>query len=331
MEHRRNNTLDILKLFASFMVVFIHVPFHGKIGVAVSALARFAVPLFFLISGYYSYNITPKKIKSRLFHILGLLVFAVVFSTTYTVLECLVLDGVQGVMGYFAAYKHPVRWLKLVLFNTPVHDPQLWYLFAMVYVYGIFYVLTRISAPEKLIFILSVLTLLANLVLGEILSAFHIATPVAFVRNFALTGFPFFGLGLLLRKYEDKIKNLSDLWIPVLAILGVAQTILFRYFIEKNELYSGSVLILFALVILFVKHPNGKYPSWLLACTGCSTYIYIFHLKITSFISKLYMALGIDYLSSVALRLLNPLLICVLSAGLAYIVVKLKERRRITL
>ena len=32
-------------------------------GDIVDALARFAVPFFFLVSGYYSYQITCKKIK----------------------------------------------------------------------------------------------------------------------------------------------------------------------------------------------------------------------------------------------------------------------------
>ena len=58
---QKNNTLELLKLFASYMVVFIHVLFYGNLGDAVDALARFAVPFFFLVSGYYSYQITCKK------------------------------------------------------------------------------------------------------------------------------------------------------------------------------------------------------------------------------------------------------------------------------
>lgn len=35
MRKQRNDTLSVLKLFAAYMVVFIHVPFYGRIGVAV--------------------------------------------------------------------------------------------------------------------------------------------------------------------------------------------------------------------------------------------------------------------------------------------------------
>ena len=66
MDKQKNNTLELLKLFASYMVVFIHVVFSGHIGVALEMLARFAVPFFFLVSGFYSYKISPHKIKNRM-------------------------------------------------------------------------------------------------------------------------------------------------------------------------------------------------------------------------------------------------------------------------
>lgn len=44
MARRRNTTLDVLRLLAAYMVVSIHVMFYGLPGVAVDALARFAVP-----------------------------------------------------------------------------------------------------------------------------------------------------------------------------------------------------------------------------------------------------------------------------------------------
>lgn len=48
--------LNIVKLVASYMVVFIHVSFPGQFGIDIVYLARFAVPFFFIVSGYFSYN-----------------------------------------------------------------------------------------------------------------------------------------------------------------------------------------------------------------------------------------------------------------------------------
>lgn len=47
MNNNRNITLEILKLFAAYMVIFIHVLFYGAVGAVVDSLAKFAVPFFF--------------------------------------------------------------------------------------------------------------------------------------------------------------------------------------------------------------------------------------------------------------------------------------------
>ena len=47
----RNETLECCRILAAVFVVFLHVPFPGLLGKTVNCLARFAVPLFFAISG----------------------------------------------------------------------------------------------------------------------------------------------------------------------------------------------------------------------------------------------------------------------------------------
>lgn len=61
----RNYTLDLLKLFSAFMIVLIHVPFYGEFGTAIKAVARFAVPVFFMTSGYFCYKNDTKKSQKR--------------------------------------------------------------------------------------------------------------------------------------------------------------------------------------------------------------------------------------------------------------------------
>ena len=65
----RNESLEWLKLMASFFVVFIHVKFPEPAGSLATALARFAVPLFFAVSGYFSFGTKPGKLGKRLFHV----------------------------------------------------------------------------------------------------------------------------------------------------------------------------------------------------------------------------------------------------------------------
>ena len=51
----RNARLNLLKGFACIGVVFIHVTFPGVFGQIIKDAAGFAVPVFFLTSGFYSY------------------------------------------------------------------------------------------------------------------------------------------------------------------------------------------------------------------------------------------------------------------------------------
>ncbi len=326
MNHYRNTTLDIIKLFASYMVVFIHVLFYGRIGLAVDAVARFAVPLFFLVSGYYSYKITPERIKHRLSSLMRLWIFAVLFYMLYNILGFLLKHNIQDIISYFSAYTSFKNLLLLFVFNVPVHSIHLWYLLASIYVYCLFYFIVKYDIPEKLIFIISLIALLLHLFLGEFLTIFNIQTPTALVRNFALMGFPFFGLGILFNKYQLKFKKIPTSAVVVLIVFGVLETILSRYFFGKNELYIGSVFVLISLVIVFIKFPNIKLAPILTSITGCSAYIYIFHPMVSSVTKKMYTVLGLDYTSSIILQMIHPLTVCVFTTIFAYILIKIKQR-----
>lgn len=45
--------MDILKFLCAFLIVCIHRPFVGTAGAYFTALTRIAVPIFFMITGYY--------------------------------------------------------------------------------------------------------------------------------------------------------------------------------------------------------------------------------------------------------------------------------------
>ena len=327
LELRRNNTLDVIKLFASYMVVFVHAVFYGKLGVLAAALARFAVPLFFLVSGFYAYKAPAKVLKRRMLRLLRLYLFAALAYTVYNVLIRLLHGNPQDVAAYLRAYANPNALLKLILLNLTICSAHLWYLLAGVYVYGIFYFAAKYNVSEKLIFIVSLLALLLHLFLGEVLSVFERYFPLYYVRNFALFGVPFFGFGLLVNKHQEKLRTIPGFVILLSGVAGVFATVLSRYLLCEQELYAGSLLMVFSLVLVFLKFPNVSYPRWLLTLTGCSTYIYICHPLLSSIMKELYAAFSIPYADSAALQIIHPLFICVLSTAVAYGLNKVTKRK----
>ena len=73
----RNYGLDLLKAICAFMVVSIHSPFPGLLGDIFIPLARIAVPIFFMITGYYySHTKEHKKEKKQIIKLLKLCVSA---------------------------------------------------------------------------------------------------------------------------------------------------------------------------------------------------------------------------------------------------------------
>lgn len=75
----RNRTLDMVKAISAYAVVLLHVHFPGNAGIIANVLARFAVPVFFMVSGYFCFRgddtefvRTGKKIR----HVLKLMLVA---------------------------------------------------------------------------------------------------------------------------------------------------------------------------------------------------------------------------------------------------------------
>ena len=58
----RNKNIDILKAVCAFLVVCIHINFPGEFGEILKIVGTVAVPIFFMITGYF-YNKTIKKHK----------------------------------------------------------------------------------------------------------------------------------------------------------------------------------------------------------------------------------------------------------------------------
>ncbi len=200
----RNVTLDVVKLIASYFVVFIHVPFPGELGIIIETVARFAVPVFFIVSGFFGYGNSPDKIKRKMKNIFFLFIFA---SALYNFLNIALrlLSENLSVSEYIAGFFDPEVILKFVLLNCTYSSSRLWFLLALIYVYAFYYLVYKFGFEEKVVFGVSFTGLAVHIFLGEVLLTFGIKVPYEFLRNFLLVGIPFFGIGMFLKKHEEKI------------------------------------------------------------------------------------------------------------------------------
>ncbi len=278
----RNSTLDIVKIIASFFVVFIHVPFPGEFGTAVKAFSGFAVPLFFIISGYYSYNLIVnenyKKLFSRVISLLRLLIISLaVYSALY-----LVINGIEAYVSYLYTIKTYIVFFVFTNFENEFFTP-LWFLPALIYCYIVMMVLTRIKMTKLIRFM--PLLLLVNVVLTDFVFKKYECSAII-TRNFLITGCPFFSLGFLAKENEESLEKKSSAFYA--ALLGVCFILFLAFYLvlkTPTAFVFTFAAILFLLSLKTRKAVNSPFLTSVLS--DLSTYIYVSHWAIWICVSLL--------------------------------------------
>lgn len=197
----RNEGLDALKFVAAVLIVLLHVdsPWHEWI----LPLTRCAVPVFFMISGYFLYDASSEKFSARIRRqipkILRITIWATLLFSIIPIAKCLYL-------GDFTSIVNTKVFVNWVLFNESPFGFHLWYLWAYVYVLLIALVFCRFKCM-KMAFILIPILLAGDLLLGKYsLLVFGRTFDFLWCRNFLFVGLPYFFLGALIKRISDKAK-----------------------------------------------------------------------------------------------------------------------------
>ena len=315
----KNDCLNVWKGIAAFFIVWIHCRFPGKAGELVEGLARFAVPLFFMISGHFSRGKEPAVLWRRFRSTLRMYLWA---SAVYFLWRLVMLYREGSLSLEAAGNMFSLKALgELFLWNRSPFAYHLWFLGALLYCYLFYGLLVRLRKEES-VYLLIPLCLGANLLLGEGLNVLGRHIPTAFVRNFWLTGLPFFLLGHWLagRKAGIEASGRTGLY---LAAGGICLTVAETLFFGKAELYLGSVLLGTGLFVTAVRNPGfgrGSLPAHI--GEKDSRHIYLWHVILYQFTSSLAACLGIRGYK--VYQWLVPLWVCLASWMLAEIL----ERRK---
>lgn len=321
----KNHCLNVWKGIAAFAVVLIHCTLPGVPGEIIKGIARFAVPLFFLISGYFAYGREDAVLKRRESHIFRLYVGAVAVYYLWAAIRYFLSQRTFAQMGAELFPDGGRTVSDLLLFNRTAMAPHLWFMGALVYCYLFYRLLARKRLEERVYLLIPVL-LAANLLLGEGRGLTGIAVPVRWIRSFWLTGFPFFlwGSWFACREKQGELRLHRGAGMALVAagmLLSSVECLWSGY----DELYVGSILTAEGLFRLALAFPDlGK--GFLLARIGerDSANIYLWHMLLRNFAALAFLMAG--FYETMACQLLMPFLVGAASTALAELMHRIKKK-----
>lgn len=282
----KNECLNVWKGIAAFFIVFIHCNFPSPIGGMMNGLARFGVPLFFMVSGCFSYGKGPDTIRRRIRKIWKLFLTA---NGVYFIWKLFHLWLKREITaGAAAALFAPDSLIDWLLWNESPFMGHLWFLGALLYCYIFYWILVKVGWEERLYFLIPA-CLTANLLLGEGLSILGKEISFLYVRNFWLTGLPFFlwGHWLFREESQEKLKIRPGICL-VGTVIGVCLSMGEMLLSGGGELYLGSVLMTGGIFSLALQKPSFGKGS-LLAHVGEKTalHIYLWQMIVFDVVEKL--------------------------------------------
>lgn len=294
----RSSSIDYFKTIAIFAIITLHTsPFHGYEGnllqaldVGINQAARFAIPFFFIVSGYlFKIKISCKAAPICVFKIYVkriiplFLLWTVIYIIVPTDIKKQVIE-----YGLWEAMSKKIYWIiqdpMTLLFQG--YKGHLWYLMSLVWALGIVTLFVRMNKEKWL------LPVAAMLYVFGLLGGSYATTPFGInVLSFDTRNGPFFStilvvMGCYLAGNKCKIRR--SYWLGLL-VLGASmhafEVFALWKFYDVNPLRHdyllGTLLCGVGLTAYVLSLPTNTYDKSFLAKWGKYTLgIYLLHLLI---------------------------------------------------
>ena len=294
-------SIEYIKLLAACFVVFIHIHFPGTLGKVFDSIARFGVPFFFVISGFFSYQIKSERVLRRMLHILMILLLATLLYTVWGGVKTVIYSN--GTLSKYLLTQFNwgtiARWLFMDICPVAGH---LWFLMALIKCYAVFWLYVKLNENTKE----EVINYGPFYIFGSLLLMIHIMTSLKMVgigmkvnyiayRDGLFFGLPMFCTGLYIKENYEKIHccfNLSKIKSVLVFMVGTALGVLQYLKIGKVEMPVGTFFAVCALLMFAVEQGERESTSILkdrfaYVLGKTSVIVYIIHIMCSDIIKFL--------------------------------------------
>lgn len=289
MKTGRNLWLDLFKLCMCWMIISIHFVWDTY---DYYPVYRLAVPLFFMISGYYNYRADEEKKHSGAITFIKrcakYMMLGFAFYIVFDFIMCYV-DG-NGVGYYFTTLFYENILFDFFFLNRPItySGAQLWFLIALFVVSLVHYALVRFGKEKWYRYIVPV-CLVIQLFFGGYMRVFqHTDMPIRYTRNAWFCGLPFFGLGYMLAQLDLHKKRWYTYIYLLFAVIFTLLQIPEGHFVEA-EVYASTIPAAVFTLLFFLGLNSPKvdfYYKWF--GKNMPFYVYILHMAVGIVVGRIW-------------------------------------------
>lgn len=325
MKANRNLTLSVFQGIGCLCVILVHFPMKNMLGGILSSTGLIAVLLFFLTSGWYSYDEKPhKKIKMHLKKNVGLTIRAICLYALYTI----IVEYCSGRLGEWMEFVMRLKVVPQVLIFGSldlINGSHLWFLVAIVWAYLIMYIIEKREmwgVVYKMLPIAILFRVVVEIITNSTAISWH------WSGNFLVGALPLMLLGHFFaeRQVQNKI---STMYIVAMIAFGGAFNYTMTFIRPFNINFSqiGKVVAACGLFLYAMKFPS-ELDNRFFGFVGekLSKHIYVLHVLVGLVLLKLISDEGISESA------FFPLLVAIATIAVSCIIEKIKwlwRRRKI--
>lgn len=317
-------SFDYFKAIACCFVILIHCQFPGYMGNLFRTIAKFSVPFFYMISGYFflyrNHEYSERKTKNKIVHVLKLIICSELFYLIFTLI----------MYNCFYHQELPVREIvtpfniaKFLFVNSPALYSHLWFLGSLLYCYIFsFFMKEKICGNWKMA--VTILCICSFTIMSEIIPKFS-SKPTLFgiviYNAFVFRSLPFFLLGMILRENEEviriKIKNYPKTYFLFAAISGIMLSVVERIILVESQFYIGTYIVVITMFIFCMVYQNDYNKIVCYIGRELSMYVYILHIAVIKMCDLIQGGQIWDYI--------KPVLVITISILISEFIVEIKK------
>lgn len=312
----RNRMLDLLKGFACIGVVFIHVTFPGLVGKIFSKAGAFAVPIFFLIAGFYAFNKQEKTIKQRLLKIIKIFIFAYII---FALNDLLFVAKNENLLTWFSRNFNLITPIKYIVFCSIGFAIPLWYLIAQIETY-IFWIYVIRKKKESLIIKFIPVLFVAQVLLTTLCETMGLSW--SWKINFVTRSLVWFVSGYYIASLpKDKIQKINIWYLLFGMIMGLV--IIFIPTFSKcyiNFSCVGYIPLSISLFLIALRNPELSIcrPIEFLGST-LSLWVYIFHVPVDSMLVLICKNIFAMNIEAAVFQWIKPVIVLIITIIFAFV------------